>query len=403
MPGLAWPSAYECDDRRTPDPVTGQSGTTVDSPIRRFPFLGNTGSDLALGTGLTMASQIGWLRGSSVAMPVNSRTFSPLPTSSNGFATGMLAKLRGPGLPIPGGAAAGAAPAHPGWTALTRRKPSAAGGAFYVRAHLLADRFGGPATWNNLVPLTHWANNPSPLSHLQQVENLIAAQLAVGRIIGYRVQPIYSQLPFALPRLAIDSLIGYLPSTWLAQLREILLWETRIPTALMTSWWYEDSWNPIPSIRVIRNWYPAVDLSGVAMKIKPGPGIAARVLTGQEIGLLLVAEALKLGVAAVLPGGPGWPSVRDLAGALGVHTGLPTTAPESWASFAERVWSTLPWWASTVESVGRPGMLDGVRARLPKVMAGAAPSIASLFAAGWAVMTARGWWSGSPGSEGHEL
>jgi hypothetical protein len=303
--------------------------------------------------------------------------------------------------PIPGGQEAGAAIAHPGWNVLTRRKPATGRGNYYVRAHLLRGKFGGRADWQNLVPLTNAANNPSPLSHLNTVEDLIEAAIRgpAGRPVGYRVQPIYSQLPFGVPRLAVNSLAGWLP--FLGPLGEIMYWESLIPTALMTSWWYQDSWNPVPTYRLIRNWV-GTDADLYKMTIST-PGHGAQDLTGRQLALLAIAELLKLAVVAVpliaavtsensaeawasALSAPAWsalrPALATVAAWAGVADLVPSDAGAVVAVLSE-VLRQLPWWSagSLVESAGQAGMRARPRHQLAGERGGLVPSMGTAAAA----------------------
>ncbi|HEY0168474.1 MAG TPA: DUF4157 domain-containing protein [Jatrophihabitans sp.] len=356
-------------------------------------LVGNTVTDVGIGVGMGARSLGGWLVGEG---PSAAPTFGPL--SSGGFGTSMYTVL-GPGYPKAGGEPANDAPAMHGWDqVLSRRKPANGRGAYYVRAHLLRDKFGGPASWSNLVPLTNDGNNGmQPLSHFRAVEQLIQAELVNHKTIGYKVQPVYSQMPFGAPRLAVGTLAGWLP--FLGELGELLYWESLIPTALTTSWWDAESWNPVPSVRVIRNWaHSDADLLTMRMRVN---GIAgAQVLTGQQMVLLAVVEALKLAVAAGAPlligaaagvsygewadilGSSTWATLRPLvsmlAGAVGLGGLVPTDPTVLAALFAE-VFRQLPWW-SAAESVGQVGMSQRMR-RLLGGYGGFVPSAASIAAA----------------------
>lgn len=383
-------------------------------PVRRSPaeprvlrrgllnnLVGNTVTDVGIGVGMGARSLGGWLAGEG---PSAEPTFGPL--SSGGFGTSMYTVL-GPGFPKAGGESADHAPAMHGWNqVLSRRKPANGGGAFYVRAHLLRDKFGGPASWNNLVPLTNDGNNLwQPMSHFLAVEKLIEGELKKNKTIGYKVQPIYSQLPFGAPRLAVGTLAGWLP--FLGVLGELLYWESLIPTALTTSWWDAESWNPVPSVRVIRNWvHSDADLLTMRMRVDGITG--AQELTGQQMALLSVVEALKLAVAAGVPlligtatgvsygewadilGSGTWATLRPLvsllAGAVGLG-GLVPTDPTALAGLFSEVFRQLPWW-SAAESAGQIGMSMRMR-RLLGGYGGFVPSAASIAAAvGTASMTA---------------
>jgi hypothetical protein len=340
-------------------------------PVQRVPLTGNTVSDVVVGTGLSAATNLAWLAGAAGAR----RHF--LPVSGGGFGTGMYSILVGHP-PLPGGVDSTSAPAHPGWNALTRKRPASGGAVYYVRAHLLAEQFGGPATWNNLVPLTNLGNNPSPLSHLKTVEDAINAQLNRGRTIGYRVVPIYSQLPFGLPRLVVDTLVGVLPGGWLAELRDLLYWETQIPTALWTSWWDQRSWNPLPNTRLIRNWANPDDTFSMRLYV---PLVGRRDLTREQMGLLAAAEVAKLAVSAGLPAGPLWPMVTRLAGWAGVAGLVPSGAgADALHGFLERTGALLPWWASAMESAGLGGMLHRPRHAAGGRYGGWIPSVPTLVA-----------------------
>lgn len=107
------------------------------------------------------------------------------------------------------------------------------------------------------MPLADAANNQSPLSQLNQVEEAVADMLREDKTVGYKVVAIYSQQPFGNPRLAVSTLVGLLPGSWLNELRDLLYYETHIPTGLLCTWWDMASWNPIPYTRWIRDWMPA--------------------------------------------------------------------------------------------------------------------------------------------------
>ncbi|MDQ1720922.1 MAG: hypothetical protein QOI26_656 [Pseudonocardiales bacterium] len=356
-------------------------------------LVGNTATDIGIGVGMGVRSFGGWLAGEG---PSAAATFGP--ESSGGFGTSMYTVL-GPGYPKRGGEPADDAPARHGWDqVLSRRKPANGRGAYYVRAHLLRDKFGGPASWNNLVPLTNDGNNGmQPMSHFRAVEELIQAELTNNKTIGYKVQPIYSQLPFGAPRLAVGTLAGWLP--FLGELGELLYWESLIPTALTTSWWDAKSWNPVPSVRVIRNWaHSDADLLTMRMRVDGIRG--AQELTGQQMVLLAVVEALKLAVAAGAPlligaatgvsygawadilGSATWSTLRPLvsllAGAVGLG-GLVPTDPTVLATLFAEVFRQLPWW-SAAESVGQVGMSQRMRSLLGGY-GGFVPSAASIAAA----------------------
>lgn len=364
--------------------------------------VGNTATDLAIGGALAAGSFGSWLWGSQARPP----TYGPL--SSGRFGTAMSVVLPAKqGYPLPGGAEASDAPDHPGWNALTRRKPATAGGAYYVRAHLLRGKFGGVAEWHNLVPLTNAANNPSPLSHLNMVEERIRAAIAGpnGRPVGYQVQAIYSQLPFGLPRLAVGTLAGWLP--FLGPVGELMYWESLMPTALMTSWWYQDAWLTRPEVRLIRNWV-STDADLYAMTIHT-PGAGVRDLTGFEMGVLAIAEALKFAIAAApwligryvgnsvdawteVLAGPTWsllgPALSLLAGWAGCSHLVPTDAVGV-ATVLATIATHLPWWSagSLIESLGQPGMLAGPRHALAGELGGFLPSVGTLVGAATAALT----------------
>lgn len=390
-------SAPDCDH----SPASGADGPVGRSPaepgaLRRNllnNLVGNTVTDVGIGVGMGVRSLGGWLAGEG---PSAAPTFGPL--SSGGFGTSMYTVL-GPGYPKAGGEPANDAPAMHGWDqVLSRRKPANGRGAYYVRAHLLRDKFGGPASWSNLVPLTNDGNNGmQPMSHYRAVENLIADELKNHKTIGYKVQPIYSQLPFGAPRLAVGTLAGWLP--FLGQLGELLYWESLIPTALTTSWWDAESWNPVPSVRVIRNWAHA-DADLLTMRMRVNGITGAQELTGQQMVLLAMVEALKLAVAAGAPlligaatgvsygewadilGSSTWSTLRPLvgmlAGAVGLG-GLVPTDPTALAALFAEVFRQLPWW-SAAESIGQVGMSQRMR-RLLGGYGGFVPSAVSIAAA----------------------
>jgi Domain of unknown function (DUF4157) len=355
--------------------------------------VGNTATDLAIGGALATGSFGSWLWSSRPRPP----TYGPLSSGRFGTAMSVVLPANQP-YPLPGGAEAYHAPDHPGWNALTRRKPATAGGAYYVRAHLLRGKFGGVAQWHNLVPLTNAANNPSVLSHLNTVEETIRAAIAGpnGRPVGYQVQAIYSQLPFGLPRLAVGTLAGWLP--FLGPVGELMYWESLMPTALMTSWWYQDAWITRPEVRLIRNWV-STDADLYAMTIHT-PGAGVRDLTGFEIGLLTIAEALKFAIAAApwlismyvgqpldawtaALAGPTWsllrPALSLLAGWAGCAELVPTDAAAVAAVIAMIV-KHLPWWSagSLIESLGQPGMLAEPRHGLAGELGGFLPSVGTV-------------------------
>jgi hypothetical protein len=75
----------------------------------------------------------------------------------------------------------------------------------------------------------------------------------------------------------------------------LVYYETMIPTALWTSRWYQDSWNPIPSIRVIRNW-TKFEQSCIYT-------INGNALSFAEWVIVGLAELMKLGLAGLWPAG----------------------------------------------------------------------------------------------------
>ncbi|MFN3240603.1 MAG: DUF4157 domain-containing protein [Planctomycetota bacterium] len=278
---------------------------------QRIPLVGNVVTDAVAGAGTGLVSAASWAMGE-VPAGLHARILHASPALSHGgFATGMQAVLRG--YPIPGGAAPGAI-TNPAWAALKRKK-TRTGGAFYVRLHLLRDKFGGPAVWSNLVPFTNRGNNPSALSHLHTVEVSIQAALQSGMVVGYHVVPIYGGLPgLSLPRTIVNFLLGWVARPWLRDLADILYYENMVPTALWTSWWDHRSWLPIPSIRVIRNWVHWDEQ--FRFDIKPD-GMGRRALTWPECVVLGCAEIAKLVIGGALPAGV-WQRVASIGSMAGI-------------------------------------------------------------------------------------
>lgn len=349
---------------------TGNSAGTR-SAIQRFPLVGNTATDLLFGSVSTMASNLSWLVGQNGVH----KYYSPV-LSSAGFATAMFAILPAGAGHIPGGQSANNAPANAAWDALSKRKASATGRAYYIRAHLLRDKyFGGHAQWNNLAPLTNRANNPSPLSHLHQVENLVQNARAAGHTVGYRVVPIYGGWPgFDIPRTLVNTLVGLIPVPWLRELRNILYYESQIPTAFWTSWWYHDAWNPFPSIRVIRNW-TTFDESAYYM-IHSG-GHTARTLTWAEWILLAVVELAKGFMSAFWPSGA-WAQMLGLLRRYSTFSFLPSIMNgDTIASFFDYVSSNYPRVARIAGNFMGRDILEIPRRPLGS-LAGFVPSAATL-------------------------
>jgi hypothetical protein len=339
--------------------------------VQRMPLVGNTVTDALFGTVGTVGSNLSWLVGQNQV----TRVYSPV-LSSAGFATGMFAILPPLPLRLAGGQAAGMAPQNDAWDALTRRKAGPTGGAYYVRAHLLRDHyFGGHAEWDNLVPLTSRANNPSPLSHLHQVEEAVQRARAAGHTVGYRVIPVYGGLPlFDAPRTLVNTLIGLIPVPWLRELRNILYYETQIPTALWTSWWYHDSWNPVPSVRVIRNW---TSFNESAFYYIHTGGHTARSLTWVEWVLLAVVELAKAVLSALWPVDL-WGRVLGLLRYFSSFSFLPSSFNgEAVASMLDYITGNYPRLARTIGNLGGRDLLDAPR-RLAGPLGGFIPSAGTL-------------------------
>jgi hypothetical protein len=83
-----------------------------------------------------------------------------------------------------------------GWRKLNRRRnPDNIDDYYYVRGHLINDNLWGPGTvWENLTPLTQWANNRGSDSHLRKVENPVKTEvLDNDRIVHYTVRAVYGR------------------------------------------------------------------------------------------------------------------------------------------------------------------------------------------------------------------
>lgn len=339
-------------------PATDGARSGHQRRLSRAPLAGNIVTDAAhliAGEALSWST---WLRGSNHYLAYNKPVWGPL-LSSGGFGTGMYAILQGtPGKGALKGTATNGKGNNPAWKALAKKKTSS-NGAFYVQAHLLNERLGGPGSgrdkWKNLVPLTNRGNAASALSMYNTVERAVINEVGNGRTVGYRVIPIYTQLPYGHTRLIVNQALGVLGWTpWLTELANLLYWETFVPSELWTSWWYhENSWNPLPSIRRITNFATMNDI----WNFKIFTAGAARVLTPQELTLLTIGEGLKAALAAGswYFGGPANATMWTLLGRLASAVGVDFLAGSSiaWATAQlQSICSAFPWWATLVEGVG---------------------------------------------------